>query len=121
MNELSNPCRDCGLCCRKLIIEIDHVDVVREPRLLPVVTKLDCGLLDDDEDELWSQQYRLSPQIGRRACPMLDDGSCQCSIYATRPNTCVMFEVGGDHCNELRHEAGLPIIGNWSPDDEGLQ
>ncbi len=25
-------CKDCGLCCRKLIIEIDHVDVVREPR-----------------------------------------------------------------------------------------
>ena len=102
-----NPCAGCGLCCKSLIIEIDHVDVVREPRLLPVVVLLDGDGSVEYESE-WDKQYRLACG-SKHPCKLLD-GDGKCSIYSTRPNACVMFEVGGEHCNELREEHGLPVI-----------
>ena len=100
-----NPCYDCGLCCSKLIVEIEHVDVVREPKLLPFVT-----LLDDSGEmkyaNVWEKEYRLT--CGNR-CPMLGDDK-KCGIHPTRPNVCVEFEVGGEECNELRLAAGLPQL-----------
>ncbi len=105
-------CFDCGLCCKSLIIEIDHVDVVREAKLLPVVTLLDGhGMIKYDSD--WEKQYSLA--CGRNMpCKLLSEGN-QCTIYATRPTCCVMFEVGGEHCNELRDDHGLKLI-VWTPE-----
>lgn len=97
-------CKDCGLCCKTMIIEIDHIDVVREPKLLPIVTLLDGGgRIKYDSD--WEKQYNLA--CG--GCPMLS-GDNRCTIYPTRPNCCVAFEVGGERCQELREEHGLPPI-----------
>lgn len=102
--ETPDPCADCGLCCQKLIIEIGHVDVVREPKLLEHCTKMDGnGALEFDS--VWDTPYLLS----HRGCPLLNDCN-RCTIYPTRPNVCVRFEVGSEHCNELREEAGLPPL-----------
>lgn len=105
--ERDDPCASCGLCCKTLIIEIDHVDVVREPRLLPVVQLLDGhGSVNYDSD--WEKQYLLAR--GRKhPCKMLDAHN-RCTIYRTRPNCCVEFEVGGERCNELREGNDLPPI-----------
>ena len=98
-------CGDCSLCCRKLIIEIDHIDVVREPTLLPAVTLLDGnGKIQYDSD--WEKQYRLT--VGE-PCPKLTDAG-KCSIYPTRPNCCVAFEAGGEECQHLRHDYGMPPL-----------
>jgi Fe-S-cluster containining protein len=98
-------CADCGLCCKNLIIEIEHVDVVREPKLLPIVTLLDGnGRFEYDSD--WEKEYSLT--CGN-TCKMLTEDN-RCSIYPTRPNCCVAFEVGGEHCNELRLENGMEPI-----------
>lgn len=102
---MSDHCTDCGLCCQKLIIDIEHVDVVREPRLLPVVYLLDTGVEKDSE---WENEYRLAFGA-KRPCKLLGDDK-RCTIYPTRPNCCVEFEVGGEHCNELRESRGLPLI-----------
>jgi Fe-S-cluster containining protein len=103
----ADPCADCGLCCKSLIIEIDHVDVVREPRLLPVVKLLD-GHGAVTYESHWEKQYGLA--YGRKhPCKLLSDDN-RCTIYATRPTCCVAFEVGGEHCNELREENDLPPI-----------
>jgi len=97
-------CKDCGLCCKTMIIEIDHIDVVREPRLLPVVTLLDGnGRIKYDSD--WEKQYSLA--CG--GCQLLSEDN-RCTIYPTRPNCCVAFECGGERCQELREEHGLPPI-----------
>jgi Fe-S-cluster containining protein len=97
-------CKDCGLCCKKLIIEITHVDVVREPSLLPVVTLLDGnGRIQYDDD--FDKEYNLT--CGK-PCAMLVGN--RCSIYPTRPNICIQFEVGGEQCNELREENGMERI-----------
>jgi Fe-S-cluster containining protein len=80
-------CKQCGGCCRKMIIEIEHLDIVREPRLQK------CA-------DVFADHYILpSP------CPFLTwtlGGKKRCSIYPTRPNVCVAFEAGGEQCLEFR-------------------
>jgi len=100
-------CKDCGLCCKTMIIEIDHIDVVREPRLLPVVTLLDGGgEIKYDSD--WEKQYRLACGANH-PCKLLSEDN-RCTIYPTRPNCCVAFEVGEERCQEMREHHGLPPI-----------
>ncbi len=88
-------CDQCGACCRRLIIEIDHIDVVREPRLLEAAEPF---RLMDYETE-WDQQYLLACGSDH-PCKMLDGN--RCSIYPTRPNCCVGFEAGSDQCQAAR-------------------
>ena len=81
-------CQKCGACCRHSILEIEHLDIVREPKLLAVAILLDGrGKIKYESD--WEKQYALpSP------CPMLTGN--ECSIYPTRPNICVAFDPDGD-------------------------
>lgn len=104
MTSPANHCDNCGLCCMSLVIEIGEHDVIREPRLIPHVKLLDGGGEYVFEDPL-DREYILLPTI----CPFLDQ-DCKCSIYPTRPNVCVGFMVGGEQCNQLRLNAGLPAI-----------
>lgn len=123
---MSDPCEGCGLCCKGLILEISHVDVVREPKLEEVAEVLmaDPFVPADEEGNPvnpWDRQYML-PTIGegRDGCPMLCGD--RCSIHPTRPNMCVLFQVGGRKCNELREGAGLDALPppefTWDEDDE---
>ncbi|ODU02548.1 MAG: hypothetical protein ABS79_00290 [Planctomycetes bacterium SCN 63-9] len=108
-------CDRCGLCCRQLIIEIAHVDVVREPRLLPPATRLLDGNGAISYESDWDKEYGLACGSSH-PCPMLaEDGLC--SIYPTRPNVCVSFEAGSAQCEELREAAGLPRLGGGAGDD----
>jgi Fe-S-cluster containining protein len=114
-------CQQCGLCCRKLIIEIGCLDVLREPRLASVARPIrpladeglkqpyrhsePCGFDDDDEGDCEpAHEYPCHMlTIGKR-CPMLGDDN-KCTIYPTRPNVCVGFRPGGKQCRELREVA----------------
>lgn len=108
---MSDPCEGCGLCCKRMILEIDHIDVVREPRLAEVaqVFKADPFVPADDGGyplNQWDRSYMLNGGESGMACPMLRDGD-RCSCYSTRPNMCIAFTAGSDKCNELRADAGL--------------
>lgn len=106
MKQNKDPCRDCGLCCQELILEIDHLDVVREPKLLETgAATLFTGV---QFDNVWAQQYSLNNGPGH-SCMMLNADK-RCSIYPTRPSCCVEYEAGGEHCNALREEHGLPPV-----------
>jgi Fe-S-cluster containining protein len=99
-----STCQCCGLCCRKLIIEIGCHDVVREPRLAEVSQRL-LGTGDgpcefNDECEA-SHSYPCRTLAIGEACPMLGTDN-RCTIYPTRPNVCVVFPAGGKQCRELR-------------------
>jgi len=95
-------CKQCGACCSELIIEIEHVDVVREPKLLDIAKHLACGVGDDGEyeypEDKWDRQYRLG--TATKSCEMLKNNKC--SIYPTRPNLCVSFEAGSEQCLAAR-------------------
>lgn len=85
---MAKGCVKCGACCRNSILEIEHLDVVREPKLLEHTILLNKGFVEWESD--WEKQYALpSP------CPFLIDN--QCSIYPTRPNLCVGFDPDCDH------------------------
>lgn len=101
-------CDQCGACCRNLIIEIDHIDVVREPSLLPVVTLLDGGGRVQYESE-WEKQYGLACG-SKHPCQKLGEDN-RCTIYPTRPNVCVGFEPGSEQCQEIREAVGIgPLL-----------
>lgn len=111
---MTHRCDGCGLCCKHLIIEIDHLDVVREPRLAPPATRLLDGGGSVRYESEWEKQYGLACGPAH-PCPMLGPDN-RCGIYPTRPNCCVAFEAGGDQCQELRAAHGLPPL---RPEGEG--
>ena len=98
-------CDLCGACCRgTLIVEAYYLDALREPRILDADVTGRKRPLDDLDDE-WS-------------CVLLAAGlPCQflsaegrCTIYPTRPNTCVGFEAGDEQCQEARSQLRLPPL-----------
>ena len=94
----TNQCKKCGCCCRNLIIEIEHLDIIREPKLLNAAELLD-GNVEFESD--WEKQYLLA--CGKtKPCPFLVNNLC--TIYPTRPNVCVAMEAGGDQCKMARGE-----------------
>ncbi len=109
-------CDHCAACCNTLIIEIHHVDVVREPRLLEVAT----ACRQEPGEDVWERAYLLASGGSTGGCPMHRDG--RCSVYPTRPTCCVGFEAGGTDCQRARYYANLPPLGRdaWPTDEDEL-
>jgi Fe-S-cluster containining protein len=95
-------CDNCGLCCKQLIIEVDPLDVLREPLIAEKAVHLDGHGKLHILDSAWSIACG-------RACAFLGEGN-RCGIYASRPNVCVEFQAGQAKCQELRRSAGLPEL-----------
>jgi len=100
-------CDKCGACCKgNLIVEADEIDVMREPRLVEADRHY-------REQGVAKSLELLRTDVGRavviscgEACPFLGTDNA-CSIYPTRPNTCVAFEAGDQQCQEARAHEGL--------------
>lgn len=100
-------CDRCGACCENLILEVDHLDVLREPLIAERGRLLDGHgsiPLVDASWSLWGESHVCA--FGRRD----DDGKHSCTIYPTRPNMCVGFVAGGEQCQMARKSAGLPAL-----------
>ena len=94
----TTACRWCGACCRRLIIEANHDDVRREPRIAT-----ECVLLDG-HGSIPFAEAAWSVAVGQtRRCPFLRDGN-RCTIYATRPTECRAFRPGSAKCRMVRAE-----------------
>lgn len=109
-------CDRCGLCCKNLIVEIDELDLIREPRLIQVSVpfRVPEGMLLVDGDGEPAEE--VVPGYGAGAmlvcgepCKMLGSDNA-CAIYPTRPNCCVGFRAGSEKCQELREARGLPPL-----------
>jgi Fe-S-cluster containining protein len=114
MPEPVYECDRCGACCTQLIIEIDELDLIREPRLIPASEpfRVPEGMVLADGDG--EPREEIVPGYGAgamlacgptRPCPMLTPGGC--SIYPTRPNCCVAMQAGDEQCQMARGMAGL--------------
>lgn len=77
-------CTDCGACCRRWPVVVDHTEPV--PR----------GLLEP----LGARSFLMRRVDG--ACVALVDN--RCAIYELRPRACRVFEVGAPRCMEARDE-----------------
>jgi Fe-S-cluster containining protein len=97
-------CDRCGACCREIIVEVQELDVVREPRLAAVAELMD-GRGKVEFESHWERTYLLA--CGHtHPCPLLGPDNL-CGVYPTRPNVCVAFEAGTDLCQQARGMAGL--------------
>ena len=97
-------CQQCGSCCRHLIVDVDVLDVIREPRIAEQGELLDGrGKLEPDE-WMWSL-------VCVKPCPFLGADN-RCAIYPTRPEVCLACRPGGDQCILARRSAGLSPIGS---------
>lgn len=99
-------CKKCAGCCSQMIVEITHLDIIREPRLEQYAELLDeHGKIVFEND--MEKEYLLA--CGQsKPCAFLKDSKCE--IYPTRPNTCVAFEPGGEQCREFQREESNSII-----------
>ncbi|MGD9644290.1 MAG: YkgJ family cysteine cluster protein [Pirellulales bacterium] len=111
-------CDQCGACCRALIVEIDELDFVREPKLLTTVTPFkthpDEVFVDDDDQPVAPliPGYQAGGMLAcgsARPCPMIDEAN-RCTIYATRPTVCLAFRAGSEQCQMARRMIGLPEL-----------
>lgn len=99
-------CDKCGACCRHLLVEVDALDVLREPRLLDAqqgLKRMSLPLLLEDEDRCLIIAGPGQP------CQFLGTDN-HCQIYPTRPNICVGALAGEESCQQARREAGLPPL-----------
>jgi Fe-S-cluster containining protein len=118
---MAYECDQCGACCKFPIIEIDAIDLAREPKLQAVVKPFRHDGLQFDDEEDREEYERVGPLVpGFEAgamlavgsaypCPMIGEGNL-CSIYPTRPSCCVAFQAGSRLCQESRAHHGLPAL-----------
>ena len=103
-------CDKCGACCEgRLLVEVDEIDVLREPRLIESDPHYAGRPVDDVLDELTGDFGRCILIAGGRPCAFLA-GDKTCSIHPTRPNACVAMQAGDEQCQEARAAAGLPPL-----------
>jgi Fe-S-cluster containining protein len=110
---------NCGACCQYAIVEIDELDIAREPRLKEVCQPFKSDFESDYTDEQTGEN--LGPLVpkwenggmlacgGNHPCKMLTPDK-RCDIYPTRPNCCVAFRAGSELCQQSRESAGLPRL-----------
>ena len=94
----------CAESCRRLIIEVSLEDAERDPKIKergsPIFTPAELTASGMRETE----GYVLNTKEKEYACVFLDLETNLCSIYATRPRVCRLFDCDGagrDHLIEL--------------------
>jgi Fe-S-cluster containining protein len=120
-------CDKCGACCKHLLLEIEMIDIAREPRIAAVAMPFKPPGPEDWEPELDEEEQEEYERVGPlvpgweygaslntgpdHACPFLggvpSEKERPCGIYPTRPNCCVAMQAGGDQCQSARGMAGL--------------
>ena len=102
-------CDSCGACCRKLIVEADDIDLMREPQLLYADRDFVANYGPDEAVEALQEDFGRCLIIAcGKPCYFLRDN--QCSIYPTRPNACVAMQAGDEQCQGARREEGIPQL-----------
>jgi Fe-S-cluster containining protein len=93
MNKSVNKitCRQCGTCCRRLLLEVSGLDVLREPRWRPFISEY----RDMDYTDWESEPDEVVFLVREGPCPFLQ--SNRCTIYRQRPDMCVAFRAVKDN------------------------
>ena len=96
---VENQCR-CGQCCRSLLIEVDVRDAEREPKIAELGSPINwpADVSVSGRDELIG--YIINKPDGS-GCLFLDDATNACTIHATRPLVCRLFDCDGDGKEQL--------------------
>ncbi len=92
---LQSKCR-CGTCCRQLLIEVTLEDARLEPRIRELGSPIyeSAELTASGKKEL--RGYVLNSKDNDYACAFLDQATNLCTIYATRPLLCRLFDCDAE-------------------------
>jgi len=106
-------CDKRGTCCQgSLIVEADDLDVMREPLLIAGDKSQGDRSVEQVIREIQTEGKIVLLACGS-ACAFLAENN-DCSIYPTRPNSCVAMQAGDEQCQHARNVAGisplLPIV-----------
>jgi hypothetical protein len=101
--EVQTVCR-CAECCRRLIIEVMLEDAEVEPRIAKECSPIYTGPPETKDRELIG--YLLNGKDG--PCVFLDERSNLCTIHATRPLVCRLFDCDNDDREQLVELGILP-------------
>jgi len=82
----------CGDCCRHLIIETTLADAEREP----LVARRGTPIRDFEE----VVGFNLNDPANGYACTFLDQATSRCTIWATRPGVCRLFDCDSPQARE---------------------
>jgi Fe-S-cluster containining protein len=104
-------CDHCGACCEELIVEVNELDVLREPRLTLADPRTSDRNPEDVIEEL-RDEAKCLVIAGPYKCRFRSE---QCHIYNVRPNVCVAMQAGDDECQRARRMAGLPPLEVYTP------
>ncbi len=109
-------CDHCGACCRRLIVEVYDLDVLREQHLATAdISGTTRGMTYDTlMAELEQEGHCLVIAGGGEECKFLR-GDNTCAIYPTRPNACVAMQAGDEQCQAARADEGLPPLAKRAP------
>jgi hypothetical protein len=105
--EAKGDCR-CGVCCRRLLIEVRPGDADREPSIKergsPIYGPVGTGQVGPPQLE----GYVLNSAANEHACTFLNLGTNLCTIYDTRPLICRLFACDGAERDVLVQLGILP-------------
>lgn len=105
---VTSSCR-CAECCKRLLIEVGLRDAEREPRIKEL-----CGPIYDPPELTGTGKKELVGYLLNRvteldnACVFLDRATDLCTIHATRPLACRVFNCDGADRDELVDLGILP-------------
>jgi hypothetical protein len=94
-----SDCR-CGNCCRSLLIEVSVLDSQREPK----IRKRGSPIYQDPRLTASGQRELIGYMLNSRkdgACVFLDRKTNLCTIHATRPLICRLFDCDRSDCRQL--------------------
>ena len=91
-----------------LIVEADDLDVLREPRLINGDSEC-CGKSVEQILSEIQQQGKIVLLACGSPCSFLGTDN-RCSIYPTRPKSCVAMQAGDEQCQDARLAAGLATL-----------
>ncbi len=105
LTQLIFECDQCGACCRHLILEADHCDAIREPRIQTEGRLLDGHGKIEFEEAAWSLMNKGAPHD----CVFVNEDNT-CGVYQTRPDMCVSLQAGSEQCQLARTMAKLESL-----------
>jgi Fe-S-cluster containining protein len=108
---MAKECDKCGACCRRLLVEVYDLDVLREPHLAAADISERTRELSYDAlmADLEQEGHCLVIAGGGHECKFLR-GDNTCAIYPTRPNACVAMQAGDEQCQAARAQEDLPPL-----------
>lgn len=113
-------CQRCGWCCENININVSYSDIIRwaKEKRFDILSEIEY--IDHEDRKKRGFYIRKTVTSPKQACPYLtiEDGLSSCSIYETRPRSCVEFPEA--HGKDEKEKIKCPARGDFEVDEKTL-